>query len=374
MRFSCTKENLAHSLSLITGIAGKNVNLPILGNILIKVMDQKVELVSTNLEMAIIANLRAKVEAIGSFTVPAKTLSDFINLLPEEKIDMELAENELVIVCGSSATKIKGAPAEEFPIIPSVEDGEGFLVVAEDLKSSLSQVLPAVAKNNIRPELSGMFLGFNLQGKPELTLAATDSYRLAEKKITVEQGQKEVKTILPGRTAQEIWRVLSLSTGVDKEKHARVLLSDNQLVFRYDDFQMISRLVDGQYPDYTQIIPKETKTEAEILVREVVKEVKAASLFSASGVNAVSVDLNVAQGTVGISSTSTQTGEYVSEVKGEIKGEENSVLLNFRYLLDGLNSMVSERAILKMVGKDSPCLLTPKSDEKFLYIIMPIRQ
>lgn len=375
MKFSCTKENLAKSLTLASGIAGKNVNLPILGNILIKADAQKVEITATNLELAIVVSLRAKIEEPGSFTVPARTLLDFVNLLSDDKVDLELKDNEMTLSCGRSNTKIKGTPAEEFPIVPATTEGKGYLINAEDLKSGLSQVLPAMARNDIRPELSGLFFGFNTDAFAGLVMAATDSYRLAEKKIKIQQGQETVKVIVPGRTAQEVSRVLAVAGGMEEsESNCRLLLGESQLVLSYNGVQMTSRLVDGQYPDYTQIIPKEFKTTALFATSQLAKEIKAASLFTTSGVNAISLDLNSSENSIGVSSTSTQTGEYASEIAAEVTGTENSILLNHRYVLDGLNNISTESTVLKIISGDSPCLLAPQNDDSYLYIVMPIRQ
>ncbi len=373
MKFSCTKEKLAKALSLTIGVANKSVNLPILGNVLIRAEIQKVEIVANNLEMAIIANLPAKTETAGSFTVPARTLADFVALLPDEKIEIELKENELAVTCGKSSTKIKGSPAEEFPMVPKLEEGKGFTIKTDDFKRGLSQVLPAVARNDIRPELSGICFNFNSEYFAGLVMAATDSYRLAEKRIKLSQGAEQVRIIVPGRTAQEIGHVLAQADG-DQSEGVRVLIGENQVAVNYDSVQLVSRLVDGQYPDYTQIIPKDFKTTAVFPTNNMMKEIKAASLFTTSGVNAVSLDLNVSQGTLGVSSTSTQTGEYTSEINAELTGEENSILLNHRYVIDGLNNITTDITTLKVINGDSPCLFAPQGDETYLYIVMPIRQ
>ena len=373
MKFSCTKENLAQALSLVAGVASKNINLPILGNVLMKADSSKVEIVSTNLELAVVVSLRSKVEEEGSFTVPARMLFDFVNLLPDQTVDLEVKENELVVVCGKSSTKIKGSPADEFPVIPAAGGEKGFLFEAEELKKGLGQVFTAVARNDIRPELAGVFFGFNVGGQGHLIMAATDSYRLAEKKIKITQGQEEFKIIVPGRTAQEIGHILTL-TSAEAEKNARLLISESQIVLNYNNVQLISRLVEGQYPDYTQIIPKDFKTTAEFSTSQMAKEIKAAALFTTTGVNAITLDLNKSEGTLGVSSTSTQTGEYLSEMPAEISGEENSILLNHRYVLDGLNNIETEAAVIKVINGESPCLLEAKGDESFLYIVMPIRQ
>jgi DNA polymerase-3 subunit beta len=324
--------------------------------------------------LAIIVTIRAKIDNPGSFTVPARTLTDFVNLLQDEKIDIEQKENELVVSCGKSSTKIKGIPADEYPVIPSIGDGQGFLVSVEDMKRGLSQVNLAAARNDIRPELSGVLFAFNLENSGQLVMAATDSYRLAEKKIKLMQGKESFRVIVPGRTSQEIAHILSSTNELGSEKSVRIILSDNQIAVNYNSVQMISRLVEGQYPDYTQIIPNEFKTTAEFSVAKMAKEIKAASLFTTIGVNAVAFDIEPASEEIRIASTSTQTGEYKSGMEATITGEKNAILLNHRYLLDGLNSINGDVGTLKIINGDSPCILTGKGEENYLYIVMPIRQ
>ncbi len=374
MKFTCLKENLAHALDLVSSAAGKQVNLPILLNILIQVEETGVRLVATNLEMAVRANLRAKVEKTGSFTVPAKTLTDFVHLLPDQQVEVELQENELLIKCGTSSTKIKGAPADEYPVVPEVEEKFGYVVKVDNFKTSLSQVVVATAKNEIRPELSGVYFGLFTDHYEGLVLAATDSYRLSEKKLSVEQGNESTKAIVPSRTVQEVIRLLTLSKEEQGENQVRLWISENQIAIRFDDFELTSRLIEGKYPDYTQIIPANFKTSAIFAITTMVNKIKAASLFTTTGVNAVSFDLNAGEGSIAISSTSTQTGEHSSEIEAEVSGEENSILLNHRYVLDGLQSMNTEEGEFKMNGPDAPCLFKEKNKDDYLYIVMPIRQ
>lgn len=371
MKISCTKENVARALALVSGVTGKNLNLPILNNVLIKA-DQKVEIIATNLELAVVVTVRAIIEEPGSFTVPARTLLDFVNLLPNEKIDFTLKDNELLVTCGKSSTKIKGTSAEDYPIIPSLDQGNGFLVDAADLKQGLSQVLPAVAKNDIRPELAGVYCGFNLESDQKMTLAATDSYRLAEKKVSLKQGDITMQVIIPGRTAQEFSHLLSGSG--EEEKQARILVSENQIMISYGSAQIVSRLVEGSYPDYKQIIPKDFSSTATVDTAALVKEMKASGLFTTSGVNAVSLVLKPDAGMISVSSISTQTGEYSSELQAEINGGGGTLLLNNRYILDGINSFNATETQIKIINADSPCIFTPKDDPSYLYIVMPIRQ
>jgi len=322
----------------------------------------------------VIVVVRAKVEETGSFTVPARTLTDFVNLLPNETIDFSVKENELLVKCGKSATKIKGTSADDFPVIPTIPDSKGYLIDANLFKDALNKVSPAVAKNDIRPELSGLFAFFDTENK-QLVLAATDSYRLAEKKLKLDQGEVEMKIIIPARTALEINHLLGgAGNSEGSEKSARILIGDNQMVVLFNNAQIISRLVEGQYPDYTQIIPKEFNTTVTIDTQRLIKEMKASGLFTTTGVNAVSLGLKPKQNLIEISSVSSQTGEYNSELEAEVKGEENIVLLNNRYVLDGLNNFNTPETNLKINNGDSACLFAPKGDESYLYIVMPIRQ
>lgn len=374
MKFTCVKENLAHALDLVSSIAGKQANLPILMNIFIQAEESCVRLIATNLEVSVKASLRAKVENTGTFTVPAKTLTDFVHLLPDEQVEIELQENELTIRCGNSSTKIKGMPADEYPVVPEVEEKHGYTIKTDEFKKALAQTVLACAKNEIRPELSGVYFGLFTDYFSGLVLAATDSYRLAEKKIKVEQGKETIKAIVPGRTVQEIVRLLTMAKGEQNENNVRLWVSENQIALRYDDFELTSRLIEGKYPDYAQIIPSSFKTTAVFPISVMANKIKAASLFTTLGVNAVSFDLNATENSIAISSTSTQTGEHSSELEAEVKGEENSILLNHRYVLDGLQNLDSEEAEFKMNSSDAPCLFKAKGDEDYLYIVMPIRQ
>lgn len=372
MKFTCTRENLLQALDVVSSIAGKQVNLPILTNILIQVTTSKVELISTNLEIAVRAPLRAKIEKTGSFTVPAKTLNDYVRLLNNEQVEIFLLDNEISVTCGNSNTKIKGSTAEDYPVLPDVEESVQYGLLVEPFKEALVKTVIAAAKNEIRLELSGVYFGFFTEGYKGLVLAATDSYRLAEKKLSVAQGEEEKVCIVPARTVYEIIRLLSLGRA-EGEAQLKILINDTQLVLKYNSFELSSRLVDGTYPDYTQIIPTNFKTQATLPVDVMINKVKAASLFTTSGVNAVSFDLNTSDSSVGVSSTSTQKGEHSSKIDAEVSGDENSILLNHRYVLDGLQQMEGDIEFL-MNSADAPCLIKEKGKDDYLYIVMPIRQ
>lgn len=374
MQFTCTKENLSYALNLVSSVAGKQSNLPILSNVLITVTDSAVELSATNLEIGVKAHLRAKVDSPGSFTVPAKTLTEFVGLLSGDQVQITQQENELAIEGARSNTKIKGMPGEEFPVIPEFVEGKSFALDRSALKNALSQVVFAASKSEVRPELSGVYFGFGAGENVGLTLAATDSYRLAEKRIPVAQGNDEIGCIVPARTAGEFIRLLSLSEGIEKEKNVRFFVGESQVALRYDAFEITSRLIAGRYPDYKQIIPTEFKTTALFSKGQMVSSVKAASLFSTTGVNAVNIKLNpLAQATT-ISSTSSQAGAYETQLDIQGEGQENAIVLNHRYLLDGMSHLEGDEILIQMNSADAPCLLRSKEDADYLYLVMPIRQ
>ncbi len=372
MKFSCTHDNLQSALGVVAGVAGKHINLPILGNVLLRVDAQKVSLTATNLEIALSTSFRAKVDAPGTFTVPAKTFTETVGFLTDGPVTIELDGSELVIQAGKTRTKLKGTSAEEFPIIPELQTGRKLTVPKELLKDAFTRVLPAVARTEIRPELSGVYFGVGVHERKGITLAATDSFRLAERVIPLNLPEGEVpwSVIVPGKTAQEVTRLLSASEG----ESAELTLTETQLAVVVGETVLISRLVEGSYPDYTQIIPRQFSTTVTCAADALGKEVKAAGIFTTSGINAVEVTFAPGTGVMQFASASTQAGEYRSELPVEGTGVDVKVLLSHRYLLDGLSALRSPRAQFSVVNADSPCVLSSPEGDGFLYIIMPIRQ
>ncbi len=374
MKFTCTKENLAHALNLTTTLTGKSANLPILLNILFTATESKVEITATNLEVAVRASVRAKVDQTGSFTVPAKTLADYVHLLRDGQVEMFMDGGELVVTSGSAKTRLKGSSADDYPVIPAIEEAHAYAIKADTLRDALGKTVIAVAKNEIRPELSGVYFGFFTERYRGLILAATDSYRLAETKVAVEQGADEMRLIVPSRAVFEMVRLIGLARGEEQETQVRLWASDNQLAMRYDNFEMTTRLIDGKYPDYAQIIPTSFKTSATFPTDIMINTIKAAGLFATTGVNAVSFDVNSGDKTIAVSSTSTQTGEHSSTIDADITGPENSILLNHRYVIEGLQHLGGDTVQFQMNTSDSPCLFQTPGADAYLYIVMPIRQ
>ena len=376
MKISCTQENLNQGLMVIGHIASKNANLPILSNILIKIEDKLFTLSATNLEIGATIQIRSKVEKEGEYSVDAKLFSDYVSFLPKERVDLELEDDNLKITCEKQKTKIKGQTSTEFPLIPKIEKKNPYIISARDFKQVISEVIFAVSNSEARPEISGIFMGLDASN---LILTATDSYRLAEKKIKLSDNKNNIerKIIIPVKTLQEISRILGIlkdDISLEKVENMEIYLSENQIMFSYNNVDLISRLIEGQYPDYTQIIPSTYKTKSLIEVKDLIKAVKTSSLFTKSGINDVKIELSPTDNEVIITSSSAQTGENISKIEAIIEGEINNIVLNYRYLLDGLQNISSNKVILEINDGNSPCVIKPESTKDYIYIIMPIKQ
>ncbi len=369
---------------MVSHAAGKNISLPILNNVLLKIENKELKLITTNLEMAISCRVRAKVEAEGEFTVPCKLLTDYLSISSPGRVDVELKENEIFIQTPNDKTSIKGNGASDFPAIPTVEGQKVYSLGLADFKQMAQKTLFAVSKNEARPELGGVLFDFNPETKKgSLLAAATDSYRLAEKETKLSanlagkgSGDESSRVIVPARALQEVFRIVSsYSEELEEEQLVEIKVGDGQIVFSYGPVELISRLIEGQYPDYRQIIPSNFKTTIKLNVSEWIKRIKAASLFSNVGINGIAMDFKAGnEQKANFSSTNGQLGAYQSEELCQIEGEDNHILLNFRYLLDGLMNLGAEEGVLKLISASSPCVLSKKEGGDYLYIIMPIKE
>ncbi len=374
MKFITLKENLKQGLSIVAHLTSKNINLPILNNILIRAKKEGIELIATNLEISVNHFLRGKIEKEGETTVDSKIMNEYISLLPEDKIEIELEKDELKVSCQNYKTKIKTQEASDFPVLPSVVEGGCYELNLNDFRDSLSEISFAVSYNENRPELSGVLFSFqnNL-----LTLVGTDSYRLSEKSVSFKSDNiiDEKKAIIPLKTIQELSRILGnfkSEEQISDSQNIKICLTENQVFFSFGSTNLVSRIIIGNYPDYKQIIPKNEKTKIEINRANFIKAIKAAGIFSKTGINDISIAFK--NNEVTISSSSSQTGENKVSLEADVSGAEDEIFINFKYLLDGLNNIKSEQIIMKIIDNNYPCIIVPKDVDNFLYLVMPIKQ
>jgi len=374
MKLSCTQANFNKGLSITEKAVSKISTLPILGNILLETDKGRLKLSATDLEIGIIYWLGAQVQAQGSITVPARLLSSFVNSLPNKKINIFSRGANLSLKCESFKANIKGLNAKDFPLIPKIKEKPLVSLPIPLLCRAFSQVTPAVAISQTRPEISGISICFDSQ---EIRVAATDSYRLAEKKIQNKNKiDRPTSIIVPSRTIYELIRIFS-----EQEGDVDIILSENQALFRLDNTHLVSRLIEGQYPDYQQIIPKQSKTQALAATSELLSVIKSASLFAGrtdeiklffqrSGNNSF----------LEVRAESDEKGSNLSRLKIKLNGLTNEITFNYRYLLDGLHNILTDFVCLNINDDKAPAVLKPfveagkrPKDKDYLYLIMPIK-
>jgi DNA polymerase-3 subunit beta len=378
MKIIGLQKNIKQGVFAVSNIAGKNNNLPILNNIVIQAVDGGIRFVSTNLEIGVTSTVRGKIEKEGIFTVDAKVFLDYINLLANKKVELEVKDNNLSINAENYQTKIKGQSAEEYPLIPELDKSNYFSLKISDFKKALSKVIFAVSTDENRMALSGVLFVIE---DDNLTLAATDSYRLAEKTVKVKtnyqnnEENSQKKIIVPTKALQEVLRIISGDYDDNKEiDEIKVYLNDNQILFSFGCVEVVSRLIDEQYPDYKQIIPQKSNTTCIIEKQELIRAIKTSAIFSKIGINDINLDfLGDKQKSI-VSSISGQSGENVVNLDAKIEGVDNNITINYRYLLDGLNNVTSDLIRLEIVDSNTPALIKSEDDPTYLYIVMPIKK
>lgn len=373
MKLTLLKEKFNEGLRLVERVVGKSLTLPILNNILISTEKNFLNLKATDLEMGVNWWTLAKIEKEGKIVTPVRLLSSFINLLPEKQIELEKKDLVLKISCENYQTQIKCFPSEDFPIIPKIQEAENVLVDITSFCQSLEQVVNFSIPSSIRPEISGIYFLFQ---KDLIIMAATDSFRLGEKKIFSESPltEKEHSFILPQKAAKELINIFG-----EKSGQFKIYFSPNQIMFEFlmsetphPEIQLFSRLIEGEYPNYQEIIPKKYETQVILQKNEFLNQIKLASLFSGK-INEVKFKVNPKNQEIEIFSQNPDLGEYRSSFLGKIKGQEITISFNWRFLIDGLLNIKSPEVIFELNGEDGPGVLKPVGDQSYIYVVMPIK-
>ncbi|MCK5084320.1 MAG: DNA polymerase III subunit beta [Candidatus Pacebacteria bacterium] len=378
MKFICTQENLNKALSIVGRITNKNSTLPILNNVLLKIEKGQLKLSSTNLEIGINCLVGGKVEEIGEITVPTKLFANFVSNLPSGNVEIKLREDVLNIKCNGYKTNIKGLDAKEYPLAPKLEADPIFKIKSADFKKALTQISPAISSSESRVEITGVFMNLSEINKDKVVLVATDSYRLAEKKIDLEKNNinKEFKNILgninsviiPKDTVQELMRNLD-----ENEEMLEVIILENQILFNFGSASIISRLIDGKYPDYKQIIPNKFESQITINKNEIIKGIRVASLFSNVSNNSIELKLLTGSKNIEISSETSDLGNNNTKIPAENINKSLNILYNHKFLMDGFNSLDGDEVYLQLNNETLPTVLTSAVDKGFIYVIMPTR-
>lgn len=363
MKITTNHKNLSKALSVVERVVSRNPSLPILNNILIRTESGRLKLSATNLEIGINYLLGAKIEETGEIAVPARIFSDFISNLGEEKITLTTKNNILSINTEKYKTQILGFDPKDFPIIPKIKNEQFTTISAKVLRSGLSSVLDSVAISEARPELAGVYIKFS---NSRLVMAATDSFRLTER--IIESKQKDsTSCILPRATVLELIKVLG-----DFSEDISIKYGDNQISFYNEDLEIISRLIDGNYPDYKKVIPEKYLARLLVKKEDLEKNVRLAGIFSSS---IADIKLSCSDRSVIITAKNSDKGEIQVAVDALLKNEPFDISINHYYLLDGLKIIPTEHVVLEYTGQGSPLVIRPEYDNKDLtYLIMPLRR
>lgn len=362
MKITCTVENFKNAIITAERFTGRHVTLPILSYILINVKDRKIFLNSTNLETGIECAVPGKIINNGAVAAPAKTLSQILQSIQDDTVTISVDGYQLTISTPTSEAVVTGLNPDDFPKLPTIKPEHSFTIPASEFITALDQVVLAVAATDLKPELSGV-LFHTTPGM--LTLAGTDSFRLAEKTIANLTGVKDdAMFIVPARTIQEILRT------IPQDGEMEVSVGEHQVVFQCNEIKIISRLIDGTYPPYQNLFPKTYETTLSARRDDLLQKIRLAAVFS-SRLN--DVTLKFSESELEVATINGETGRITSQIQVKGRGKANSVVFNHKYLTDGVQASGGENIILNLNGVTGPTLIQNSTDASFRYLLMPIR-
>lgn len=378
MIISCLQENLKRGLSTVShAVAGKST-LPVLGNVLLATDGGRLKLAATDLEIGITCWISAQVQEEGAITIPARLLSDVVGGLPNDRVTLTLdARTQSVkIECGRFVSNIKGIDAEEFPPIPTVDGQEPTIVLPSDvLRQSIEQVAFAAASDESRPVLTGVLIRLH---DDHAIFAAADGFRLAKKNVALPEGAIRGHTdvqelIVPARALSELARIVG---DVEGNIAINATPGGTQVLFHTESLDLVSRLIDGKFPDFERIIPPEYSTRTVLETQDLVKAVKLASFFASSSQNIVKCTLepggDLGPGKLVISANAAEVGDNRGELDGIVNGEGGQIAMNVKYLGEALGAIKTAQVALETQTQQSPGVLKPVGDDTYIQIIMPM--
>jgi DNA polymerase-3 subunit beta len=380
MKVSCLQENLARGLSIVGRAVASRSTLPVLSNVLLATDNGQLKLSANNFELGISCWLGAKIEDEGATTIPARLLSEFVNSLPPERIDVKLDEatQTLNLKCARFESNIKGIDAQEFPAVPSGSEEDIVIKLnPEALRTMIKQVVFAAATDESRPVFTGVLLKFD---GDNLTMAAADGFRLSVKVTALNQNSgayADLETphlIIPARALTELARV-----SADQEQPIELVIapSRRQVLFRLQDIELVSQLIEGEFPDYNRIVPKGHATRSVLDTANFLKAVRISHLFARDSANIVKLEINpsgdeLMNGRVTLVATSAELGDNVADMDASIEGDSVEIAFNAKYLIDVLSIVDSPQIVLETSSPSSPGVFRPMGDEEFTHVIMPM--
>ena len=366
MNIECIKEKLSKALSKAERVTGKNVSLPILSCVLLEAKDSSLTIKATNLDLGIEIKLPVKVITPGTIAVSGLILNNFIGSLQNEKnITLEVVDNNLKVSTEHSQALIKAFPVDDFPGIPKIESATTFTFNISDLIKGLKSVMYSASISTIRPTLSSVLM---YSDEDSVICVATDSFRLAEKHIKVKKHKEFNQILIPFKNIPEIIRTFE-----DIKDEVVVNVSQNQISFVYEGIYITSRIIDGTFPDYKQIIPKEVKTEVVVLKQDLITALKISNIFS-DKFSQVTFKISPKEKKFNMITKNVDIGENIHTLDAVIKGEELTISFNYKYIVDCFQSIDSDSVSLYFCDTNRPMVISPIGDKSFLYLVMPMNK
>ena len=373
MNVSVMQENLARGLSVVSRAVSSRATLPVLANVLLRTQDAGLKLTATNLEIGINCWVPGKVAEEGEITVPAKLLTDLIASLPNQRVDLVLSPKDrtLKVTCGGSRSSIKGIEADEFPVVAAIGDAPATSVDARALREALGEVVFAAATDESRPILTGVLT--RLAGS-RMTLAAADNYRIAVRHLELASPvSAEMTIVVPGRSYGELMRILP-----DGEAPVEITVTPNksQVLFHTEGIDLVSRLIEGQFPNYEPVIPASHTSRAVVDREAFLAGARRASIFARDSANIVKVALGgdgeEAPG-VSITAHAADIGDNADALEAALEGSATTIAFNARYLIDVLSNLGAEEAALELSGPLAPGVIRGVGKDDYVHVIMPVR-
>ena len=367
MKIECVKERLLEAVQKLEKVTGKNLTLPILSCISFETENSQLTLKATNLDIGIELSVPVKVLTPGKVAIPGSLLLQFLSNIPQsEKITIEQSEGSAIVTTEHTTTVIKTQNHEDFPIIPKIFDGKSIEIKPDEFVSGLRSVWYSAAVTSMKPELSSVYIYHD--GEESLVFVATDSFRLAEKKIRTKKTKDFGNVLIPFKNVTEIVRTLE---GV--KDPVEVVINGNQIAFSWSGAYVVSRIIDGTFPDYKQIIPKESKTEAILLKQDFIQSLKLANVFS-DAFNQVVIRVVPGEKLFEIVTRNNDVGENHNTLEAVLKGEDLTISFNYKYIVDCFQSVATDSITLYFQGLGRPLVVRGVSDQSFMYLVMPMNK
>lgn len=373
MNIECIQDKLVEGIRRAERIAAKHITMPVLSCLLLEARKNNTLIIkATNLNLGIEITIPAKVHEEGIAAIPASVISSFVSgvMSGDKGIIIQSQDQNISIKTDSVSSVIKTMPHEEFPNIPKIKEHQTFSINSVNFLKGLKMVWYASSISDIKPELSSVYVYYH---EGSAVFAATDSFRLAEKRMTLKKETKSTgvdfgQILIPFKNIPEIIRILE---GINDDMN--IDLSKNQIAFNYKGLYLVSRIIDGTFPDYRQIIPKETKTEVVLLKQDIINALKISHIFS-DKFNQIHVKIIPKSGIFELRTNNKDIGETIYQLGGALTGEDIEINFNYRYIADCFQSIEADSISLSLSGLNRPMVIRPVGDASFTYLVMPMNR